>query len=1166
MKLRRVARIGLALVGLVLAGVIGLGTWIYATPSGARFAMARVIGAAGGALAVDSIEGRLSDELVLTGIRYRDARIEVEIDRLTLRAGLASIFGRVLVVEELASTTVRVRWLGGPAGDADATGGAFRLPITVRLDRATVSGLAVESGDGRLDLDRLTLSGVVEESSAYVSRFELRALGLFVSLQGDVLWDEGLTLDGLMSWEGRYRDRQWRGSADFQGVWPVLAIEEEMLEPFAQTARGRLLLDAMPAADLAVEWPGLGAFDLTAEFDPASRALRGSVDGENLVPGELVPGWPGQLALSAGVLASFGETIRIQTDDLHAEASLGDDRIAFDFAGAYTWSEVLTVERLAAVQGGNRVDVTGTVGESLDLAVIAALDDLGGLAALAGQDELGGLGIARWLPSGLGGRAAADLAVSGPLRTPELEGVMRLQEATYAGLPLEATAEFAASATEAPGIRIENIAAALGASRLSAEGTLADMTRTVAGSLDGDIDLRVRVEIDDLAEVAMLTAHEDVRALLGRELPLATLDGSATVNALIAGRLVRPDLTLDVHAVEPAYRSVMLTEASLAAQGQVDASGWDGTLETLRLAESRFGAWTLAAPVAMHLGPGRVAIPQSCLVQAWSSVCAEWRYGGADDAFRLAADALDLALLGPFLPGNLALAGTLDLDANLDALTTDAQGRITVRGEDIGIAFGTGPADTISTTLESLAIDAELDDPGLELSATLEGLAGGQAVLSMSSTDIRDTNGPIRGHLDVYWPDLSGLALLSPDIGEAAGQLSVAIDVAGTAASPIVSGSAVLDEAMFTVPQWGLVVERIGATATSPDGETLEFNGRGFIDDRELSLTGTTELDPAANWPTKLAIRGDRLAVARRPDAQIVASPDLMVDVALPRIAVTGTVLIPEAVISVEDLPDQAVRVSPDAVVHGQAAVERSRPLDVSADLTIELGDAVRYEAANLDTDLTGSLRLQYRSGLSPEASGNIRMEGDYDAYGQSLVLERGVLLFAGPLNNPALDVLAVRRIGARPGVSADVVVGIRLSGTLLSPIPTIYSDPAMSDANALSYLRFGRPLTSSDDTETATIEAMAVSIGLQQALPGIQRVGESIGLDELTIATTDLDAGSLMAGKYLSPKVYMSYTYGLFNRLGGFLLRYDINDRFSLETRSGDEQSMDLLYSTEKD
>jgi translocation and assembly module TamB len=352
----------------------------------------------------------------------------------------------------------------------------------------------------------------------------------------------------------------------------------------------------------------------------------------------------------------------------------------------------------------------------------------------------------------------------------------------------------------------------------------------------------------------------------------------------------------------------------------------------------------------------------------------------------------------------------------------------------------------------------------------------------------------------------------------------------------------------------------------SPDGETLEFDGRGFIADSEIRLTGTTGLDPAAGWPTRLEIHGDRLPVARRPDAQILASPDLVVDVALPRIDVTGHVLIPEAVIAVEDLPPQAVRVSPDAVVHGEALVEQSRPLDVSADLTIELGDDVRYEAANLDTDLTGMLRLEYRSGLSPEASGNISMEGDYDAYGQSLVLERGELLFAGPLNNPALDVLAVRRIGARPGVQADIVVGIRLSGTLLAPVPTVYSDPAMSEANALSYLRFGRPLTATDGTETATLESMALSLGLQQALPAMQNVGESIGLDELTIATTELDAGSLMAGKYLSPKVYMSYTYGLFNRLGGFLLRYDINDRFSLETRSGDEKSMDLLYSTEKD
>ena len=1166
MKLRRIFRLGFWLFGSVITVLVALAAWIYATDSGARFAVARVVGASGGALAVDSIDGSLRDALVLTGIRYRDARVEVDIERLTLRLGLSSLFARMLVIEDLASTTVVVRWLGTPPGEPTGDRGALRLPGTIRLDRATISGLAVETGDDRLDLERITVSGVVEESDAYVSRLELRALGLFLSLQGAVSWEQGLALDGLVSWEGRFGEELWRGSSEFAGVWPVLEIEQEMLEPFAQTARGQVLVDAIPAADLTVDWPGLGEFALIAEFDPAAFELRGSVEGEDLAPAALVPGWPGELTVYAGLVARFGEAIRIETGDLHATANLGDEEIVLDFSGAFTWPDRLAIESLVATQGENRVVAAGTAGAAFDLAIGVALDDLAGLAALAAQDEFAGLGVSRWLPAGLSGRAAADLALTGSLESPLLTGTLRLEDSAFGGLPLALAADFAASSPGSPGIRLDHFAAALGASTVTAQGTLEDISRPAGGGLDGVVDFSVQAATDDLAELALLAEREDVKALLGREWPLATLSGSATADVRVEGNLGAPLLTLAFSATDPAYRSVALTEASLDARGRVDAGGWNVTLESLRLAGSRFGAWTLAAPVPLQVGLTQVEIPETCLVQAASSICGEYRYGGSDDVLRLFAENLDLALLGPFLPPNLVLAGRLNLDARVEAPTSLPKGRIEVRGEDIDIAFGATGTDRIPMTLESVAIDAELDDPVLALNATLDGLAGGRAVLTMSTSDVRADDGPIRAHLDVYWPDLSGLALLSPDVGEVAGQLSVAIDLAGTAASPIVSGSAVLDEAMFTVPQWGLVVDRIGGSAMSPDGETLEFNGRGFIADREVSLTGTTGLDPATGWPTRLAIRGDRLPVARRPDAQILASPDLVVDVALPRIDVTGHVLIPEAVIAVEDLPAQAVRVSPDAVVHGQVAVEQNRPLDVSADLTLELGEDVRYEAANLDTDLTGTLRLEYRSGFSPEASGNIRMEGDYDAYGQSLVLERGELLFAGPLNNPALDVLAVRRIGARPGVQADIVVGIRLSGPLLAPVPTVYSDPAMSEANALSYLRFGRPLTASDGTETATLESMALSLGLQQALPAVQRVGESIGLDELTIATTELDAGSLMAGKYLSPKVYMSYTYGLFNRLGGFLLRYDINDRFSLETRSGDEQSMDFLYSTEKD
>jgi translocation and assembly module TamB len=142
----------------------------------------------------------------------------------------------------------------------------------------------------------------------------------------------------------------------------------------------------------------------------------------------------------------------------------------------------------------------------------------------------------------------------------------------------------------------------------------------------------------------------------------------------------------------------------------------------------------------------------------------------------------------------------------------------------------------------------------------------------------------------------------------------------------------------------------------------------------------------------------------------------------------------------------------------------------------------------------------------------------------------------------------------------------VQLVGTLKAPESNIFSDPAMSEADALSYLLFGRPLEDSVGGETATLQSAALAMGLLQALPAIERIGTSLGFDEFSIRGTNTDAGALMAGKYLGPDLYLRYSYGLFNRIGGLLLRYRINDRLSLETQSGEQKSMDLLYTVEKD
>ena len=77
--------------------------------------------------------------------------------------------------------------------------------------------------------------------------------------------------------------------------------------------------------------------------------------------------------------------------------------------------------------------------------------------------------------------------------------------------------------------------------------------------------------------------------------------------------------------------------------------------------------------------------------------------------------------------------------------------------------------------------------------------------------------------------------------------------------------------------------------------------------------------------------------------------------------------------------------------------------------------------------------------------------DGSYRAYGQNLDIRTGRLLFAGgPLTTPGLDVEAVRR------PASDVLVGVRVRGTLREPVFALFSEPDMSQSRQLSWLVLG--------------------------------------------------------------------------------------------------------------
>jgi len=123
-----------------------------------------------------------------------------------------------------------------------------------------------------------------------------------------------------------------------------------------------------------------------------------------------------------------------------------------------------------------------------------------------------------------------------------------------------------------------------------------------------------------------------------------------------------------------------------------------------------------------------------------------------------------------------------------------------------------------------------------------------------------------------------------------------------------------------------------------------------------------------------------------------------------------------------------------------------------------------------------------------------------------------------------------------------------------------------MADADALSYLVIGRPLNQATESEGGELSGAAVALGLRQATRLTEQIGQAVGLDQLSLTGDGGETTALVAGKQINSRLYARYAYGVFSRLGTLVLRYKLSRRVALEAGAGETQSIDVLYSVEKD
>jgi translocation and assembly module TamB len=227
------------------------------------------------------------------------------------------------------------------------------------------------------------------------------------------------------------------------------------------------------------------------------------------------------------------------------------------------------------------------------------------------------------------------------------------------------------------------------------------------------------------------------------------------------------------------------------------------------------------------------------------------------------------------------------------------------------------------------------------------------------------------------------------------------------------------------------------------------------------------------------------------------------------------------------------------------------RPLVVAVDL--DMGNDFQVEGRGIRTRLRGSLTLSGQSIAQPQLVGTITtVGGEYRAFGQRLDVERGVLRFTGRIDNPALDILAVR-----PNLVQRV--GVLVTGTVQAPFVRLYAEPDMPDAQKLAWLVTGRAAPSTG-AESALVQQAALAL-LSSRRPGAKGIAERVGLDELSVRRDSGEGAVVTLGKRFATNFYASYERSLSGALGTLYIFYDVTKRLTVRAQAGERAGLDLIY-----
>lgn len=592
---------------------------------------------------------------------------------------------------------------------------------------------------------------------------------------------------------------------------------------------------------------------------------------------------------------------------------------------------------------------------------------------------------------------------------------------------------------------------------------------------------------------------------------------------------------------------------------------WSGRITGADLRLKDQAPWHLREETRLIWNDHQGQLEPLCLDSGEAQICVGASHEQQLTDIQFNARELPLALLSPWLPRDLSLDGRTNASANLQhGADSGLRGRAELILPAARLHYPPLQNRDQPWSYEQIRSELILDADGIRFSgkAMMDEFDQMSFSASLPAARLpgldRDTQ-PVQGEMHLQVRKLQHLEGLFPDLQAIRGHAEASVDIEGTLARPRLGIRVRLDDGSFQVPRLGLKITELKLEAGSLEDNRLEYRINARSGKGHILIHGNTLLDPKQGWQTSIGIKGEEFEVASIPEARIRATPDLNLQIRGRNINIGGEIYIPFARLRPRDITT-SVGTSSDVVIVGDAA-EREEKWHITSAVRLGFGEQVHFDGFGFEGNFYGAVLVTEEPGQPTRATGQVHIpEGRYHAYGQRLNVDRGRLLYTGgPLDNPGMDIQATRKV-------QEVTAGLKVRGTLHNPKVELFSIPAMSQIDALSYLLLGRRLEGATEDEGAMMARAALALGLKGGDLMARDIGERFGLDDMRIESADTgDNASLVIGRYLSPRLYISYGVGLIESVNTFTIRYQISDKWQFKAQSGASQGADLLYTIER-